>query len=775
MTEPETSQPKDQLETESTGKQRPAAQGTTGQSSFNDSDLMNLSAPDLLAALTNDPRRDEVLAQILQTISSSALLSQAQSASIQQPIKEESRTGSAEPGHRSNGGSADRPSASSPSNEASEAALRLLSAISQNNPTSSAPSRPETPAPEEGEFIPHRPNGADHGDDHDRSAAGNGDVNMADASRDPIKRERVAERIAEIEREREGDPRDDLHDGDNRSVHDNNSNRRNGDYDDRRDNNYVVRERDARDRDDRRRSSVDLQDRRNRDNTSTNERDNRSRRPSRERSFNRDANRDNINLYPPLNADRDRERDRDRDRPFRSNNRTNERDTRGGDRDRERSLVSIVDALQLQYDVAEENLRRLQNEYAIDRREVNSYETKYQDKRADVERLTTQIAELKRQVKDKEFQLEDVVRQKSEFESMWKILGRKLEDKKTPIRDAQNKVDDIGRQIKAQGGRPRQQGVPTSANNRTANFNDDRRDGGRRFNNNNNRNQDRFDNRRNDDRDRRNDNRGNDLRDRDLDRDNRDRGRLTIRERDDHKDRVQLRERKEHENSWSAARDGRRGSLASDRDRDRRRESSLDRRVGDRGVAVKEEPGSSGASTGRRGRSREVVIEERIPMNLERLERLDGYGSRFRARDDQQTSGAGSGSSIAVTERERIVIQERDDRDRLDRSERGRTADREILAHEGSRKRQRTTSPAPNPPSSISIEGRRSPDAYYNNNAYTSGSRSPPAKRVQSAQGGKRSVHERIGPRPGSGDEGGRMSVIERIGPKVGDEQDGGR
>ncbi|KAJ3047149.1 aconitate hydratase, partial [Rhizophlyctis rosea] len=227
---------------------------------------------------------------------------------------------------------------------------------------------------------------------------------------------------------------------------------------------------------------LDLQTKRNRD-TTINERDNGSRRPSCDRNFNRG----NINIYPPLN-DRDHERDHDRHRLFRSSN------TRSGnrDRDRERSLVPIVDALQLQYDVAEENLRRLHNEYTTDRRQVNSYETRYQDDSKERDRLVFLLSAL-----DSKKRIDEKVKE---------VLERGLERKQSSLLDAQNKVDDIGRQIKAQGGRLRRQGVPTSANN----F-DDRHDGTRVNNNNGNYN-------RSDNRDCCNNNRGNDLRDRDLDR-----------------------------------------------------------------------------------------------------------------------------------------------------------------------------------------------------------------------------------------------------------------
>ena len=77
----------DQLQTESTGKQRPPAQGHAGMSSLNDPYIMNLSPPHLVPALTNDPRPNEVSAHTLQMLSSSPLLSQAQTKPQQQPIK----------------------------------------------------------------------------------------------------------------------------------------------------------------------------------------------------------------------------------------------------------------------------------------------------------------------------------------------------------------------------------------------------------------------------------------------------------------------------------------------------------------------------------------------------------------------------------------------------------------------------------------------------------------------------------------------------------------
>ncbi|KAJ3039410.1 hypothetical protein HK097_002853, partial [Rhizophlyctis rosea] len=123
---------------------------------------------------------------ITETISGSAPLSQAHLASKQQPIKEESRSGSAKPGHRSDGGNADRPSASSPSNEASEAAFRLLPAFS-SNPF------------EEGEIIFSCSSCADYGNDHDQSATENGDMDEVNVWRE--KGKKLAERIAEIERE----------------------------------------------------------------------------------------------------------------------------------------------------------------------------------------------------------------------------------------------------------------------------------------------------------------------------------------------------------------------------------------------------------------------------------------------------------------------------------------------------------------------------------------------------------------------------------------------
>ena len=108
------------FETEFTGKQRSAAQGSR-PSGLNDSDTMNLSAADLLPALTNDRRRDEALEHTLGTISSYALLSQAQTNPQQQQTMIEIRSASAGPVYR-NGGSAERQTASSPSN-ASKAEL----------------------------------------------------------------------------------------------------------------------------------------------------------------------------------------------------------------------------------------------------------------------------------------------------------------------------------------------------------------------------------------------------------------------------------------------------------------------------------------------------------------------------------------------------------------------------------------------------------------------------------------------------------------------------
>ncbi|KAJ3079906.1 hypothetical protein HK102_003439 [Quaeritorhiza haematococci] len=94
-----------------------------------------------------------------------------------------------------------------------------------------------------------------------------------------------------------------------------------------------------------------------------------------------------------------------------------------------------------EYELEESLLRRLEREYMEDKRQVFSFETKWQLAQTDSERLQRQVDELEQQLQLKRESFEKVNKDRQEYESMWRFLSRRLDDKKDMIKEKQAKLD----------------------------------------------------------------------------------------------------------------------------------------------------------------------------------------------------------------------------------------------------------------------------------------------------------------------------------------------
>ncbi|KAJ3389341.1 hypothetical protein HDU92_001097 [Lobulomyces angularis] len=95
----------------------------------------------------------------------------------------------------------------------------------------------------------------------------------------------------------------------------------------------------------------------------------------------------------------------------------------------------------------EKDLFRLEKEYTEERKEVNSYEIKMNMAKTDVERILTQIEELENQIKDKKVQIDALEKKKSNSETMWSYLKSKLEKKRKLIREKNDMVNCLRREV----------------------------------------------------------------------------------------------------------------------------------------------------------------------------------------------------------------------------------------------------------------------------------------------------------------------------------------